>query len=93
MFPCTNTNTCLSPLNIYGKSLEVSLMLINAFLLSKPLLFQYIAKWHGWPYECPWYKKYVRHAHGHCSWHRHPMFFAWHRFITVQLEMGKLLLP
>nr|CAB3267405.1 hemocyanin, beta-C chain unit D-like [Phallusia mammillata] len=50
--------------------------------------FQYIVKWHGWPFECPWYKTIVGHGNGHCSWHAHPLFLAWHRLHIVQLEMG-----
>ncbi|XP_078490922.1 hemocyanin, beta-C chain unit D-like isoform X1 [Ciona intestinalis] len=51
--------------------------------------FLSIAKWHGWPYECPWYKHGIKeHGEGHCSWHQHPMFLPWHRLIMVQFELG-----
>ncbi|XP_078483523.1 hemocyanin A-type, units Ode to Odg-like isoform X2 [Ciona intestinalis] len=47
-----------------------------------------IISWHGWPYRCPWNKKFPGHKDGHCSWHSDLRFCAWHRLITLQLEMG-----
>nr|XP_026690153.1 hemocyanin A-type, units Ode to Odg-like isoform X1 [Ciona intestinalis] len=47
-----------------------------------------IISWHGWPYRCPWNKKFPGHKDGHCSWHTDLRFCAWHRLITLQLEMG-----
>nr|XP_039264496.1 hemocyanin 2-like [Styela clava] len=50
--------------------------------------FRSIVSWHGWPGECPWYRRVHQHSDGHCSWHHHPLFLPWHRLITVQLELG-----